>query len=191
MKHRFYNYESRPFHVTGHCKFNIWPNIPRELLWCICIAHLDELLKNHQIVTHSFVLMSNHFHWLCACPENPTNQKDIKLIFEFITESFEEYTGWGDPALDKQESIFNSESIEPIENIKHYTQAYKYIYRNPVNAGMVKNVEDYPLSTLQQLLGQSKTSLTFFDQMNFIYDSHRVLSWLNSSSDEGYEVLSH
>jgi putative transposase len=39
-----------------------------------------------------------------------------------------------------------------IDSQRHYYQVYRYIYQNPIRAGLVRRVEDYQFSTLNKEL---------------------------------------
>ncbi|MEK6627995.1 MAG: hypothetical protein AABY53_05165, partial [Bdellovibrionota bacterium] len=72
---------------------------------------------------------------------------------------------------------------EPILNYSHYLNTYKYIYRNPVEAGLCKKPEDYPYSSLYYLLGRGTLHCQVIDHLNLIQNPLHILKWLNLDID--------
>lgn len=122
---------------------------------------------------HAFVLMSNHFHMLLTAPNENMEQaansllRDVSRTINGISapESpvFEEKCHWS-----------------LIKNRLYYEHAYKYVYRNPIEARICARVERYPYSTLQGLLGLSHLPFPAFDNLNLITNTGAQLKWLNS-----------
>jgi len=69
-----------------------------------------------------------------------------------------------------------------LSTTSYFLSAYKYAYRNPVDARMIDRVEAYPYSTLHGLLGFSQLIIPVeFDETLFS-SVEGTLQWLN----EGY-----
>ena len=67
-------------------------------------------------------------------------------------------------------------------NKEHYFRhAYKYVYRNPVRAGIVEKVEQYKYSTLFGLLGMQHLLIPVEEDYLLISKTEETLEWLNSS----------
>jgi hypothetical protein len=70
----------------------------------------------------------------------------------------------------------------------YFAHALKYVYRNPVRAGLCERVEDYPFSTLNGLLGSSPLPFPIhfpFNLDGYLHIPERtedMLEWLNSPS---------
>src|SRR5690606_21261464 len=75
-------------------------------------------------------------------------------------------------------------TVYRINHVKQYQTTYRYIYRNPVEVGLVDKAEDYPFSTLPYVLGQPGLQFLCRDHMNAIFSPSRLLKWLNSQSEE-------
>jgi len=73
---------------------------------------------------------------------------------------------------------------EPILSAAYYKHAYKYIYRNPLEAGLCKRVEDYEFSSLRGLLGAAELRAPVIDNMDLIYGAQKMLAWLNAGEKE-------
>ena len=68
-----------------------------------------------------------------------------------------------------------------IKNPVHFAIVYKYIYRNPIEAGISKHVEEYPFSTVQgKKLNTFKFLDTSFVDVHIPNDYQECLQWLNT-----------
>lgn len=177
MRKNFYQGEKFPLHIVGKSTGNNWPFHYFEDAWSLFSDALAQLQEDHELQTHAFVLMSNHYHWLCSY-----DFKSDPAIFEWFHELVNcEY-------LHQYQSfspIFKSEAeIFFVKHFEYYKNLYRYVYRNPVEAGLVKKVEDYPFSTLPYILGESPLAFCCFDNMNLITDPIPTLLWLNSSDNK-------
>lgn len=156
MKKKIYKHDKKFFHIIGKCKEPAWPCQSLDEVWYTLSQFLKETKGVH---THAFVMMRNHYHWLCSSEQNKA-QLEHDLLW------------------------FDSLKVVPINHIEGYRQAYSYIYNNPVKAGIVERAELYPYSSLPYLLGRTSKKLKFicWDEMNLICDPIRVLRWLNHQS---------
>lgn len=73
----------------------------------------------------------------------------------------------------------------------HYlTHAYKYVYRNPVEAGCCRYVEEYEFSTLSGLLGMRQIVIPVVDDEILFENVECTLDWLNEKPDiESYQFV--
>ncbi len=71
-----------------------------------------------------------------------------------------------------------------LQSSNYFLNAYKYNYRNPVEAGACVRVEDYPFSTLQILLGKIESSLLLEEDTTFLCDPTGTLKWLNTTPEK-------
>lgn len=172
------------FHVVGKTNHSQWPGpesykANMKNAWRIFSRVLKELHHGEGVTTHAFVLMNNHYHWLCRY-----DFRNDPAIFEWFHEIInmeflacsEEYTV----------ALENEASIHEIKHIKQYHETYRYIYQNAVNAGLVNRVEDYMFSTLPALLGKAKKTIPCVDEMNLIYDLNKSLQWLNMTKYDSH-----
>lgn len=76
-----------------------------------------------------------------------------------------------------------------IKSNHYYSHAYKYIYRNPVEAGICNNVLDYKYSTLNQLLGKNKLFIPVeYDEILFD-EFDTTIKWLNEKPSQEHYLL--
>ncbi len=158
------------FHVTGKCKFEEWPIESMDKMWTHMCDHIEDL-KHYGFRVHAFVLMNNHFHILCSTEQNDLTA-DLDWLNELINISMIEI------ACDYG-NIVNDYDIVPIKTYIQYKETYKYIYRNPIEAGLVSRAEEYPYSSLDTILKSKDERLSFEDNLHLIFDPIGILKWIN------------
>lgn len=144
------------------------PFFLKELEWIRISRIINQLTLEYTVECISYVMMETHSHLLIKVLNRNEN-----FFAEALLKKIE-------PASD--EPVF----IEPISQLTQFLNTYKYIYRNPVEAGIVKNCEDYPFSTLSNLLGKSVLRLIVWDNMGLIQNPIRVLNWLNDQDQKDF-----
>lgn len=166
------------YHITARSnnKENFF--LPKAQIWEIFISKLFELQKEFKIQIGGFVLMDNHFHLLLLSP-----QEDIDRVMYFLmkdtTRKIQKRTG-------RINKIFGGRykgSI--IETHNYLLNVYKYIYRNPIAAGISNEAENYQFSTLHYLIFKKKLP---FDVYEILLTPG--LSWINQSfkSEEAQSI---
>jgi hypothetical protein len=139
-----------------------------EELW----IDLARRFRRHKYLKpHCCVLMSNHFHGLFEVPDICYEMAECALRAEFqqVSRSTD---------ILYQKEIFKMERIPCFAG---YRQVYKYIYRNPVEAGLCAKAEHYPFSSLSELIGYTKPIHFVSDSMGIITNPFQILNWLNDS----------
>lgn len=131
---------------------------------------------------HSFVLMDNHFHLIATAP----NANLSEAMAFFLRETSRE--------LQKNSNRINRTwggrfFRSRLGNYHYFMAAYKYVYRNPVEAGSSETAEDYPYSTLSGLLGKNRIIIPVVeDTLLFDSSTDETLNWLNRKpTDEDRE----
>lgn len=108
--------------------------------------------NKEKLTVHAFVLMSTHFH----------------LLYSVILERDLRYGFVGENYL--------------ITNFEQYKNSYRYIYRNPLEAGLCQRAEYYPFSTLPVVLGKKTSKIQVVDHMGLIVNPHKILEWINTDA---------
>ena len=138
-----------PYHVTGRCNNRDAFYCSSEEVWRVFSWHLSEAAKKFEIKIHAFVLMPNHYHLLVSTPKD-----DLGVVMQyfvlFLTKTLNAKTG-------RTGRVFGDRyHWSLIDTLDYFDYALKYIYRNPVKAGLSARVEDYPFSTLGGVLGSRR-----------------------------------
>lgn len=174
---KIYRTDEYPYHVSARCNNREWFAIPMPVVWNVFSDYLYFINHAYKIEIQSFVLMSNHFHMLVQTPEANLDQA-MNYFLREISRRLGEESG-------RINHIFGGPyHWTLIKNSIYYQHAYKYIYRNPVHAGICKRVEEYPFSSLRGLLGMDRLVMPVYDNLNLIQDPGRQLSWLNRDYSE-------
>jgi putative transposase len=158
-----YHVALRPYHKEP------FP-LPIKKIWELAKYSFKEVNEIYPINLVSFVLMNNHYHMLLYTPNGNLDwfirEFNKKLAFKIqieagiINQIFDDHYKW---CL--------------IQSAQYFSNCYRYVYQNPVRAGLVKLCEDYPFSTLQSLMGRSDFSIPVHDKFGF-KDGHGLM-WLN------------
>jgi REP element-mobilizing transposase RayT len=170
---KFFPTDSFPYHVTARSHNREWFDLPLIDVWDIFSRYLYFITLAYGVRVHSFVLMSNHFHMLITTP-NANLDQAMNYLMREVSKAIGRESG-------KINQVFGGPyHWSVIKNRVYYEFAYKYVYRNPVEASLVRRVENYPYSTLRGILGLDPLPFPAFDNMNLIAHPARCLSWLNS-----------
>ncbi len=108
----------------------------------IVFKAITEGIEKYNVLVHHIVLMTNHYHIIAT-----TTEKNLHRFMQYVNSRIAvrynrtvNRTGhlWGE----RYKSCI-------IATDEHYLGAVRYIYRNPIRAGMVNNLEEYEESSLQ------------------------------------------
>lgn len=141
-----------PFHISG--RVNNREKFPGQLryhwklfgneLYLQCIAN--------QILVHAFVLMPNHYHLLISTLTAPISHVMRDLLSSYTRIVNAKYSRTG--------HLFGGRfNRSLIRNPYYYAHVLKYVYRNPVKAGICDRVGDYPFSTYSALTGRHRLEI--------------------------------
>lgn len=162
MKKSTFRSNKKYFHVSLEYQTT---GLFKNLDWVFIQKTANADAHKYEVEIQSLVMMDTHVHILISTFENKEN---------FFSESLQ----------NKICATANLDNLaEPILNYSHYLNTYKYIYRNPVEAGLCKKPEDYPYSSLYHLLGKGPLHCQVFDHLNLIQNPLHILKWLNQDID--------
>ncbi|MGK5084791.1 hypothetical protein WDW37_15970 [Bdellovibrionota bacterium FG-1] len=133
-----------PYHVTA--RSNNREPFPFEvsLFWKILCDQSFAIGMLFDARIHALVLMPNHFHMIISAPEH-----DLGVIMQEFMRSVTKTTNLKNGRSGR---IFGaSYHWTLINSPTYFAHAYKYVYRNPVRAGLCQSVEDFPFSTIENL----------------------------------------
>jgi len=146
-------------------------------VWDVFSDYLFFIQKAYNLEIHNFVLMNNHFHMILRTPNANLDQamnyflrevsKEIGRISKRTNQIF------GGPY---HRSLLKTEA--------HYYNAYKYVYQNPIRAGICEQVEDYPYSTIRNLLGRQRSIIPVSADNIIGENPFTALKWLNQRIED-------
>ncbi len=126
---------------------------------------------------HAFVLMANHFHLLATAP----NGNLSSAMLYFMRETSKQITKLSGRI---NQTYGGRNHKTRISSYHHFLNTYKYVYQNPVQAGLSENVEQYRYSTLHGLCGNSRLIIPISDEILFLETLQpKELAWLNRKPD--------
>ncbi len=131
----------------------------------------------------SFVLMSNHFHLLVRTPLG-----NLSEGMNYFMRETSKQIGRQSQRINQ---IYGGRFHRSIITKNHYfMHAYKYVYRNPVEAGITDSVTQYQFSTLNRKLGLNPCYIPIAEDPILFDDVDETLRWLNTAPDpESYETI--
>ena len=167
----------QPYHVTARCNNRDPFFVDSEEVWRVFSWHLNEAVKEFQIKIHAFVLMPNHFHLLVSTPEDDLGVVMQKFISS-VTKTLNFKSG-------RTGRVFGARyHWSLVDSLDYSDCVQKYVYRNPVKAGLSARVEDYPFSTLGGVLGNRRVFFPLHppsENQSLVPHENPVefLTWLN------------
>ncbi len=153
-------------------------------VWETLSNYLFFISKAYKVEIHAFVLMNNHFHLLAKFPENNMSE----AMNYFMRESSRVLSRDSGRINQVYGGRYFRSAIK--KNI-HLDHVYKYLYRNPVEAGLCNHVEKYPYSTLQILLGMKSGVIPLVEDPRLEkHEIEETLLWLNTKPlEKDYEEV--
>lgn len=132
-----------PYHITSRANNQEWFYIPTEDVWVYCLKHLREGKRRFKVKIESFVLMNNHYHLCLYTPEANVDQF-MQFFNQHLGRSISRQAG-------RINRIFGaSYKWSLIKNESYYLNVMRYIYQNPIRAGICEKCEDYRFSDLNR-----------------------------------------
>jgi putative transposase len=97
----------------------------------------------------SYCLLSTHFHLLVATPNG-----DLSAGMQYVNGRFAQWANWN---RKERSHIFEGRFKSVlVETESHALEVHRYIALNPVRAGLVKDPEQWPWSSLPAVLGSER-----------------------------------
>ncbi len=167
-----------PYHVYNRSVNQDFFKVPMPELWRIFSeeAYFMSTLWGGQI--HALELMGNHYHMILSTPDANISQ----CMCDFQSEVARRISSY----LGKPSYRFQSRyrwSI--ITNSTHFRAVYKYVYQNPIRAGICESVTNYPYSTFHGLIGNSRLVVPIKPSVLapelFEVPSNEHIEWLNET----------
>jgi putative transposase len=171
-----------PYHVYNRVlDQRFYPDL--KVAWDIYADALRLSAWGRGLNVHAFVLMSNHYHLLVSTPDSNLDQC-IQYFQSQVSLGMRRYASTGNLRFGTRYKW--SLLTDPI----YVRSVYRYIYQNPLRAGLVPRVELYPWSTLAGIVGMSalKPPIWDFCKGEVEADLESRLEWLNERPSPDWET---
>lgn len=113
------------------------------------LEYLKKTVERFSLILHTYCLMTNHYHLLLETP-----QSNLSVAIQWLNVS---YAAYYNRKHQRSGHIFQGRYkailIDADEYLGHLS---RYIHLNPVRAGMVTTVEQYPWSSYPAFIGKTK-----------------------------------
>ena len=168
-----------PFHVTTRTNNKENFSIPLKEIWDISTHLLNEGITKYSVEIHQFVLMRNHYHLVVSTPKDPIDEF-MWFFNKHLTQMILNASG-------RINRIFGGRyKGSLITNQNYLRNVYRYVYQNPIRAGLVDSCQKYEFSSLH---ANSKIQLTDPFQDPEEQKLLKNLGWLNKAMDNETENL--
>jgi putative transposase len=162
-------------HITIRCNnknflFNLKDNFSSMVSW------LNTLPYFFSVSIHHVLFMSNHIHMLVTPEKN-----NIGEAMSYVLTNLSKYLNYKNKMVNH---VFGNRYIPTIiADERHLINVIRYIYQNPVRAGIVDNINNYPYSCLGQYLGIENIGLKIipdsYTRSMFQYGIDGYMEWLS------------
>ena len=121
--------------------------------YLLLLRQLKRHINGFEITVIAYCLMSNHFHLMLRQDGQAKISDFMQAVFHKYSMSFNQSHGHSGTLF---EGPFRAILIDKDEYLLHLC---RYIHRNPLEAGIVKQPEQWPYSNYLEFLGQRKGTL--------------------------------
>lgn len=168
-----------PFHITARSPNRAAFPVPLPELWTIFENQLFYAHHVHGLKIHQFVLMPNHFHLVAT-----SDEISIGVVMNYFMREISKEMNLKSGKINQN---FGGKHYRTLVANPHYAMnVYKYVYQNPVRAGLSYYCEQWPWSTLHRIFGFAHLAIPMeSDSILFNPDfDETALKWLNQRSDQ-------
>ena len=180
--------EILPYHVTARVNNRERFPLPLAKMWEIFELECSVMIRVYEAEIQSFVMMPNHFHMIVTTPT-----RDLGVVMNPFMSSV---TKTANLLAGRTGHLFGGPyRWSLINGTRYFGHAYKYVYRNPVRAGLCEQVEEFPFSTLHGLIGSSPLQIPLFFTRAALelglpaIEASNQLGWLNRPFPKEAEEL--
>ncbi len=174
------SYENAIYHITsrGHRKEKIFYDGADRRTF---LRKLNETFQKYDITCYAYCLMDNHYHLFIK-----TTKPNISQALHYLNTS---YANWFRTCYSLTGSVFQGRFNSILIDADNYALILSaYIHLNPMRAGIVNRLEDYPWSSYLDYINIRKSSLDNLDKslvLNYFSPDY------NSSAIEYQKYISH
>ena len=130
-----------PYHIVGRSNNRENFYVDKDICWGIFLSKLMHLSKEFGFKTHAFLLMDNHYHLLGSASSRHELGEVMCWFHTSVSRTINSKAGrinhvFGGPY---RPTLITKES--------YYYHSYRYLFQNPLRAGMVNSILKYKYSS--------------------------------------------
>jgi len=119
----------------------------------VFLKRLKEMLIKYSMICYAYCLMDNHYHLFIK-----TNKSNLSQGIHYLNSS---YANWFRNKHQIIGPLFQGRFKSILVDADHYALVLSaYIHLNPLRAGIIKQLEDYPWSSYLDYLNLRKSDMT-------------------------------
>ena len=131
-----------PYHICTRSNNKEWFKIPQLEVWQYALDALSYANTKCEVSFHSLVLMNNHYHLLISTPNS-----DIDTFMYYFNKGFADRLRVRSQTINR---IFGGPYLwSLIMDSSYLFNVARYIFQNPVRAGIETRAENYSFSSLK------------------------------------------
>lgn len=162
------------YHITARTHDRLAFRLPMDDVWKLFEDYLYFCGRAFDLKVECFVLMPNHFH-LIARSESCRIPDAMGYMLREVSKSINRISGH------INQNFGGPYHWSLIRDPYYAACAYKYVYRNPVEARLCRYVEHWPYSTIRGALGQSQLVIPTECGDDLVSSPESHLKWLNEA----------
>lgn len=133
-----------PYHITARTNNKDWFHIPISDVWLIFSFCLKKAVDKFNLNIHAFVLMNNHYHLIATT----SDKYELPKVMEWFQRSVSRQVNYRAKRINH---LFGGPySASVIKTEAYYYHALRYLYRNPIEAGLTNSIQSYKYSSLKK-----------------------------------------
>ncbi|MCB0403664.1 MAG: transposase [Bdellovibrionales bacterium] len=175
--------DNLPYHVSGRSNNKEWFYLEMPEVWDIFSEKLLLVSMEYGAQVIAFVLMHNHYHLLLTTP-----RANLDRIMNYLMREVSRSIGKKSGRINH---VFGGRYYwSLIDNALYFSHAYRYVYRNPVEAGICRSVGEFAFSTYKYLGNIDSPPFPLHDYRHryFCTIPHHLGQrglWLNQNYEDG------
>jgi putative transposase len=162
-----------PYHVTARTNDKKPFECTMDEAWNVYTSALWFYSRACNVKILAFVLMKNHFHLIVRTP-NSNLSEFMKLFMKKTSDDIRSITG------SLNHLYGNRYYPSLIQTDAYFRIVLKYVFQNPIRAGISQNIFDYPYSSLRGMFGFQHCMIPSLDALALFENPSQTLIWLNA-----------
>jgi len=148
------------------------------------LEYLTQYIEPFEMRVHAYCLMDTHLHLMIESRKSN--------LSEFMRRLLTAYTVWFNRRHRTHGHVFAGRFKSlVVERGEYLVSVSRYIHRNPLEAGLVDNAEDYPWSSMRIYEGKASSKLIYTKEILYWFGNRRqkYIKFVNEGLDSELQSL--